>query len=82
MTLSSRWGSLLSHKVIWAVVGGWAAVIYISQLQFPQTDRNSHGSSGYINFDRDAGLFLETLKKPNLGIVFIFIKKQYLHFVY
>lgn len=51
---------------MWTAVGGWAVVIYISQFQFPQTDRNSHGNSGYINFDRDMGLFLETLKKkPN-----------------
>lgn len=38
-------------------------VIYISRFQFPQTDRNSQGYSGYINFDRDMGLFLETFKK-------------------
>lgn len=48
---------------MWTAVGGWAVVIYISQFQFPQTDRNSHGNSGYINFDRDMGLFLETKKK-------------------
>lgn len=63
----------LSHKVMQTAVGGWAVVIYISQLQFPQTDRNSHGNSGYINFDRDMGLFLETLKKlQQLGNTFHF----------